>query len=98
MIHEFRSIEKQFRLIEIDRCSLKNFKTLSKQFRLIKKQFRLIEIDRGFLRQFKRISIDRKIDWINQNWQRLTKFEEKTLFLKKNLGTTQSIEIEEQNA
>ena len=47
LIHEFWLIENQFRLIETDRGSLKNFKTISKQLWLIEKQFRSIETDRG---------------------------------------------------
>ena len=73
MIHEFRLIEKQFQLIKIDRDFSKNFKQFQRHFRLIEKQVGSIETDGDFLKQFKTISIDRKADWINQNWQRLTK-------------------------
>ena len=60
-----------------------------------------VSIDRNrrrLLKIFKTISIDRKTNWINRNKQRLTKFWGKTQFLKKNLETSQSIEIDEQNA
>ena len=60
-----------------------------------------VSIDRNrrrLLKIFKTISIDRKTNWINRNKQRLTKFWGKTQFLKKNLETSQSNEIDEQNA
>ena len=52
------------------------FKNLIHDIRLIGKQFRSIEIDKGSPKILKEISIDRKIDWINQK-------SEKTSFQKK---------------
>ena len=53
-------------------------KTLKHDVRLIEKQVRSIEPGRGSLNFLNRISIDRKSDWINQNFG-------KTAFQKNNL-------------
>ena len=79
---------------------LKNLKYV---VRLIEKQVRSIEPGRGLKNFYNKISIDRKIDWINRNRQRLTKFFEKTQFFFKKktkhiLETPQSSEIDEQKA
>ena len=58
----FESVKEQF---------LKNLKhdvrLIEKQVRLIEKQVRSIEPGRGSLKFLNKISIDRKLDWINQN-------------------------------
>ena len=69
------SLKKQFEQVKSE--FLKN---LIHEFQLIENQFRSIETDKGLLKHFKKNSIDRKIEWINRNWQRLTKFEEKYSF------------------
>ena len=90
MIHEFRSIEKHPRSIETDR----DFnKTILKEFDRSKISFDRSKQSETLSNIFKKISIDRKIKWIDRNGQRLTKFEEKHSFLKKNSESTQSIEI-----
>ena len=83
LIHEFRLIEKQFRLIETDRGFSKILKQFQNNFDWSKNRLDQSKQTEASLNNFKRISIDRKIDWINRNWQRLTKFEEKHSFWKK---------------
>ena len=80
MIHKFRSIEKLPRPIKTDR----DFnKTILKEFDRSKISFNRSKQSKALSNIFKKISIDRKIEWINRNGQRLTKYEEKHSFLKK---------------
>ena len=80
-------------------ASLKIFKKFQNNFDWSKNRLDQSKQTEASLNNFKTISIDRKTDWINRNRQRLTKFWGKTQFLKKkNLETSQSIEIDEQNA
>ena len=59
------------------------FKNLIHDFRLIENQFRLIETDKSSHKILKVISINRKTDWINQNFEKTEFLKKITWFLKK---------------
>ena len=80
MFYEFRSSENQPRSSETDRGFNK---TIWKKFDRLKISFDRLKQSEALSNIFKKISIDRKIEWINRNGQRLTKYEEKHSFLKK---------------
>ena len=59
------------------------FKKLIHDIRLIENQFRLIETDKSSHKILKVISINRKTDWINQNFEKTEFLKKITWFLKK---------------